>query len=252
MRHGRFEFRDQDDLLDYLTNVFRLPPTESSRWRFSRKGKYQRVDEKDNPIFTFGDPIIDLMTNRHGITVVKGEVHDMRDRAIRMDGLRGGTYAVDLSSYAKEIQQLQLAQIALGSQEYALLECTRGMVSFASRNPSNIYFTAVGATMQFHAWRTNAYPFYWSMGAHIETWNSTFTSARIDSKYGVFGGNSNICNVLHRDFDTDSTDDYVDEWEAGSFWSIVPDGHRSHCWANWKGMLKSGDVSKGDCGAWNG
>ena len=252
MQHGRFEFKDQDDLLDYLTNTFQLPSKEGSRWRISRKGKYQRVDEKDNPIFTFGDPIVDLITNRHGITVIKGEVYDVRDSALRMDGFRGGVHTIDLSSYIDDIKRVQLAKAVLEPRDFALLECTPEVVAFASRNPSVLNFYASGgAHMKFRAWRTNL-GFYWSMGAEIETWNSLFSTARIDSKYGVFGGSSNTCNVLHRDFDTDSTDDYMDEWEAGSLFSTVPDGHRSHCTAFWKGMTKSGDVSKGECGAWNG
>lgn len=37
IRPGRFEFKDHDDLLDYLTGAFRLPTARGSRWRLSRK-----------------------------------------------------------------------------------------------------------------------------------------------------------------------------------------------------------------------
>jgi hypothetical protein len=169
MQHGRFEFKDQDDLLDYLTNTFQLPSKEGSRWRISRKGKYQRVDEKDNPIFTFGDPIVDLITNRHGITVIKGEMYDVRDSALRMDGCRGGVHTIDLSSYIDDIKRVQLAKAVLEPRDFALLECTPEVVAFASRNPSVLdFYASGGAHMKFRAWRTNL-GFYWSMGAEIET-----------------------------------------------------------------------------------
>jgi hypothetical protein len=126
MQYGRFEFKDQNDLLDYLTNAFQLPSKEKSPWRISRKGKYQRVDEKDNPIFTFGDPIVDLITNRHGITIIKGEVYDVRDLALRMDGRRGGVHTIDFGPYV-DIEILTLTPTMIiwtnGKRDHFFPQC---------------------------------------------------------------------------------------------------------------------------------
>jgi hypothetical protein len=39
-----------------------------------------------------------------------------------------------------------------------------------------------GGHLRFKAWKKN-YPFYWSMGAEIETWGGNFISATIESIY---------------------------------------------------------------------
>lgn len=253
MEHDQFEFKDRDELQAYLTKVFHFPATSEQRASFSRKGRYQRVDNRGNPIFTFGDPVLDLITNRHGIMIVAGEVFDFRSKAITEGGLRGGRRAVNLSPHIETVKQMLLAESMAPKGGYELVESSSMGMTFASRNPSLMVFsTSTGAAglLTFRAWRTNAW-FYWSVGTEIYTWGPNFSSASIDSKYGDHLGNSNTCGVTKRDSDSDTNDDYVDEWEAGGF-SSPPTGHQSRCQANWGGGSRSGTVSKGTCGSWQG
>ena len=76
----------------------------------------------------------------------------------------------------------------------------------------------------------------------IETWggsDSHFSYARIDSWYG----NAAIgpCTFLKYDNDSDTNDDFVDEYEWGV--NAVPaDGVNSFCTANWRNMEKTATV----------
>jgi hypothetical protein len=253
MEPDQFEFKDRDELQAYLAKAFHFPATSAQRASFSRKGRYQRIDDRGNPIFTFGDPILDLITNRHGLTIVAGEVFDFRSKAITEGGLRGGRLGMNLTPHIGAIQQMLLAESMAPKGGYELVECSAKGMTFASRNPSTMMFTrSSGAPglLTFRAWRTNAW-FYWSLGTEIYTLGPEFSSARIESKYGDHLGNSNTCGVLKRDSDSDTNDDYVDEWEAGGF-SDAPAGHQSRCEAHWGGDFRSGTVRKGTCGSWQG
>lgn len=253
MEHGQFEFKDRDELQAYLSKVFHFPASSEQRASFSRKGRYQRVDDRGNPLFTFGDPILDLITNRHGVTIVAGEVFDFRSKAITEGGLRGGRIGTNLAPHIDTVKQMLLAESMAPKGGYELVECSAESMTFASRNPSSMVFaTTTGApgVLTFRAWRTNAW-FYWSVGTEIYTLGPNFSFASIESKYGDHLGNSNTCGVTRRDSDSDTNDDYVDEWEAGGF-SSPPTGHQSRCQANWGGGSRSGTVSKGTCGSWQG
>jgi hypothetical protein len=56
---GRSEFKDMVDLVSYIANNFQIKPGESMlSERMVRCGKYQRLNERDEPIFTFGEPVL--------------------------------------------------------------------------------------------------------------------------------------------------------------------------------------------------
>lgn len=59
MRPGQFEFKNQEEIRSYLAKVFSVDHKISNLngGTIKRSGKYQRIDEKGDPIFTFGDPI---------------------------------------------------------------------------------------------------------------------------------------------------------------------------------------------------
>src|ERR1044071_9988880 len=64
---GRDSFDDQDDLLKYLAATFPVAKDgDGRRFTVKRTGKYQRVNAKGDPVFTFGDPVLDLVTDEHG------------------------------------------------------------------------------------------------------------------------------------------------------------------------------------------
>ena len=59
MRPGQSNFKHQEEINAYLTKAF-LQDYDISNFSggtIRRSGKYQRIDEKGDPIFTFGDPI---------------------------------------------------------------------------------------------------------------------------------------------------------------------------------------------------
>jgi hypothetical protein len=247
----QFEFKDRQELQTYLSTVLGFSSTDEPRLSLSRKGRYRRVDHRGDPIFTFGDPVLDLITNRHGLTIVGNDVYDFRSKVITDGVLHGGRLGVDLAPRLDEMERHLLAEANSPKGGYTLLEADKHGMAFASRNPSSMVFTATGSgLLRFSAWRTNAF-FYWSIGADIDCIGANFVTASVDSKYGEFGGNSNICNVVKRDSDSDANDDYVDERETGAFGS-PPKGVESRCRANWGGATRNGTVSKGSCGAWNG
>lgn len=82
------------------------------------------------------------------------------------------------------------------------------------------------------------------MGAEIETWPDDFTTARIDSVY-IDWFYAQICFVVKRDSDSDTNDDYLDEYEWGSF-APQPIRVQSLCNAEYKGQRFSGTVEAGD------
>lgn len=73
-------------------------------------------------MLTFGDPVLDMITNRHGITVIKGEVYNVFDRVLREGGPRGGVRSRDLGPYLDDIRRMQLARAVLDRRDFALLE----------------------------------------------------------------------------------------------------------------------------------
>jgi hypothetical protein len=101
--------------------------------------------------------------------------------------------------------------------------------------------------MRFRSWKTN-YIFYRSIGTEIETWGGNFTSASIESMYAdpIVSGNPFVCGVTKRDSDSDTNDDYVDEYETGVF-ANPASTVQSFCTALWKGQTKGGTVRKGSC-----
>lgn len=255
---GRFEFKDWDDFFSYLSQHFGAPASGGGgvRGSLSRKGKYQRVDDDGNQIFTFGDPILDLVTNRHGLLIIGGAVHDLRAESLKAGPRRGGLRAVDLAPHHEALKRKQLQDAVLGEGNFVLVECDAENATLASRNPSTLDFWSGNARMRFRAWRTNV-GIYFNLGAEIETWGGDFETAYIMGRYGEHlpmgsGQMSDECFVLAVDTDDDEEDDYVDEFEWGTGVGFtVPDGVRSFCKAKWRGTLRSGTVQKGSCTKWS-
>ena len=79
LRVGRSNFKHEDDLLSYLAQAF---PVEKDSFghRFSvkRKGKYNRVDKSNRIVFTFVDPVLDLITDERGYVTIGGQRYDLR------------------------------------------------------------------------------------------------------------------------------------------------------------------------------
>lgn len=245
---GRSTFKDQGELNAYLADVLSLKnKAAAGHLTVRRKGKYQRVDRMGSPIYTFGDPILDLITDERGSLSVGRDTIDLLHRDITSPrNRRGGILSVDLSLDRKDLKRQQLAE-ALGSDgKRTLLQRSSGRLAVAASNPSQLDFWVGSAHLRFRSWKSNYYV-YRSIGSEIETWGGKFVSAEIQSMYAdPVVGNPFICGIVKRDADRDTNDDYVDEYEYGIA-AKTPSSVRSFCQANWKGQLWGGTITKGDC-----
>jgi hypothetical protein len=243
---ARWDFQDRSELVDHLAQLLSLDPAAGGlRGTAVCRGKYERRDADGNRAFTFGDPILDLITSPDGTLIVGGLRTDVA--ALELSSARqrtGGIRSIDLTVISQAMWDLQTAQAAMGQGDHALVECNRDVVALASTNPSKRDFRWNGTSdlLRFKAWR-KSYPFYWSMGAEIETWGHDFDSARIESRYlDIIAGA--VCAAVKVDSDSDTDDDYVDEYE----WGVnAPQPLRvvSNCTADWHGERFGGQVAAG-------
>lgn len=241
----RSTFGSAQELTAYIGQVLGLAESGGpGRFRIKRKGKYQRVDRSGRPIFTFGDPVLDAITDEHGSVAVGREHFNLLPFELAADR-RGGISSIDLGGDTVRHDLVREATALNGTR--TLVEHTADGSVIASKNPSQLDFFIGSAHMRFRSWKTN-YVFYRSIGSEIETWGGNFTSARIESMYAdpIVGGNPFICGVTKRDSDSDTNDDYVDEYETGVF-ANPASSVRSFCTALWKGQTKGGTVGKGSC-----
>jgi len=68
MRMGKSKFHDREDFQVYMGAVFPEMNSENGI-PVSLRGKYRRLDENGRNIFTFGDPLLDLVTDRFGFII---------------------------------------------------------------------------------------------------------------------------------------------------------------------------------------
>lgn len=270
VRCSKHEFRDREDLIKYLSQWFPLRTGETgAKLRIIRTGKYQRVDAKNAPIFTFGDILLDLMTNEMGKVVLNGRTHDLRARALT-HRRRGGIRSIDLHPYRDELRRHQVARAVLGEGNSILLNCDGDRASMANListkpkedvesspspfvpgPPRDIDFWDGGDHMRFHAYDDD-YWVGWAIGAEIETWGADFTYARVDSQFGyaVTPGALAACAAAGGiESDSDSNTDIISATAWGLF-GEKPHGVVSECTADWKGRLYNDTVGAGGCAFW--
>lgn len=249
LKSERSKFESREDLVSYLADVLGLPDRRNSaRLSLKRKGKYQRLARSGRPIFTFGDPILDLVTDEHGWVTIGAETyHPLAAELGAPQSRSGGVSTLDLQVNHEEIRRQQILEAVSLNGSRALVEHTAERTVIASTNPSVLDFWSGSAHMRFRSWKKN-YVFYRSIGTEIETWGGNFNSASIQSQYAdpVVPSNPFICGITKRDSDSDTNDDYVDEYEVGVFANPAATV-RSYCEARWKGQTHAGTVWKGDC-----
>jgi hypothetical protein len=227
---ARTEFADEEDLLAYLKQFFPIVGEgKVARMTICRKGRYQRIDSMQRPILTFGDPVLDLITDPSGRVRIGATAHDF--------------------------QSLLSAGRIFASGTDSKLAIDTLPINPAAPKKNAIDFTDGNFRMRFHAWRSN-YLLFWKMGAEIETWGENFTWARIDSQYGGAVGTDGtvggaLCGVMKTGSDEAVDDDYIDEYEWGTAGSVQPASVRSMCSAVWRGELRQRLVEAGEaCQAW--
>lgn len=244
MTRGKCDFKSPDELLKYIGNSFGVGlGSNSLRGSVSRSGKYQKVDKSGNPVLTLGDPILDLISDDEGRVVIGREGVHLTAAEFNSSRYRsGGIRSIDLSGITEVLAQSQLLSSARGEGDFVLVESSDRVVSFASTNPSQLdFYPTGGGHIRFKAWKKNWA--YWSMGAEIETWGGDFKSARIDSAY-IDTFYAKTCFVVKTDSDSDTNDDYVDEYE----WGInapQPIRVESVCNARFKNRQFTGNVQAG-------
>ena len=186
MQCARFEFESANDLVRYVADQI---PSESHGRGIAgtlvRTGKYQRVSRQGEQVFSFGDPLLDLVTNDEGTIVIGGREFDLRaaelghlDKRRRSDHhrLQRGPVAAGSSHLQAAVTQ---------TERLALVECTDESLIVASRNPHEQWFYQGTTKMRFRAF-DRSYFVYEKIGAEIETWGHDFRSASISSRYGRF------------------------------------------------------------------
>jgi hypothetical protein len=153
-------------------------------FRGSPIGKYQKVDKSGNPVLTIGDPILDLVFDDEARVFIGGEAIHLTTTEFSSARYRsGGIRSIDLSGVSSALAQSQLLAAARGEGDFALVGSSDRVLSFAATNPSQRdFYQHPEGTSPFKGWK-KSYPFYWSMGAEIETWGGNFTSATIESVY---------------------------------------------------------------------
>jgi hypothetical protein len=241
---GRWEFDDYDDLVGYIADLLSVEiGADGLRGTIRQVGKYERRDVKGERSFTFGDPILDLITDPAGSLSVAGRAHHLAVDELGSPRHRfGGNRRIDLAGASNVLLDTHLARAAMGQGDMTIVEANDDVVAFASTNPSQRDFIRNGHQLRFKAWKKNL-TFYWSMGAEIETWGHDFTTAKIESTYYADLGHG-ICTVVKTDSDSDKNDDYVDEYEWGVN-STQPLRVVSRCTANWDGAVFLGQVEAG-------
>jgi hypothetical protein len=198
-------------------------------------------------VFTFGDPVLDLITDEHGWLTIGGRRHNLAAAEVADPAARsGGVSTIDLSPRPGELDHI-IRQASLGTGRFSIVEAGADRAIITTTNPSEYGFYSGGAKMRFRAFKKNDWV-GWKMGADIETWGGDFTRAEIQSDYGMTVWD-NVCGVAKHDSDSDTNDDYVDEYEWGIN-SSPPTGVRSICTATWKGTTNERIVTKGSCDYW--
>jgi hypothetical protein len=232
MKPGRNQFKDEADLVSYLSQAFPVLQDEKGGFRgtIKRVSKYRRIDERNTTVFTFGDPILDLITDENGFVYVGDKLFDLKSIEMEDEERRRGGILESGSILDK------------GDPEFAKCSATTSAAQSSCGSQYWVPSSTASQRMRFRAWK-NMYTFYWSQGSDIETWNRHFVTAEIHSSYG-YPVTYNFCGILKNDSDHDSNDDYVDEYEWGISAPLMI-GHRSNCIALWNGTYHFRKVCRG-------
>ena len=96
-----------------------------------------------------------------------------------------------------------------------LIEHTEDRLVVATTNPSQLDFWQGSAHMRFRSWKSN-YGFYPKYRQRDRDVGWRLPPGRDTEHYAdpVVGGNPFICGIVKRDSDSDTNDDYVDEYES--------------------------------------
>jgi hypothetical protein len=247
LRAGHGQYETVEALVAEVSKSFPSERIGSGlRGKLTRVGKYTRVTETGDKTFTFGDPILDLITDDHGNLRVGGRDFRPYVAELAMQDRGGGISSIAVADDVERVRDaLRIASLS-GETRFSVLEDEGEDLILASRNPHELWFYRGSTKMRFRAFR-KSYFVYIKMGADIETWGQDFRRASISSTYGSFVSGLSQCFAVGSDSDSDTNDDYVDEyeWFLGGGVESGFDGVRSSCVATWHDRVYPGTVEYG-------
>ena len=92
---------------------------------------------RGSPIGTIGDPILDLVSDDEARVFIGGEAIHLTTTEFSSARYRsGGIRSIDLSGVSSALAQSQLLAAARGEGDFALVESSERVLSFAATNPS--------------------------------------------------------------------------------------------------------------------
>jgi hypothetical protein len=133
LRPEKNDFHSYRDILVYIAQIYPSMANEDGTITGSIKriGKYKRLNKSDEPIFTFGDPILDLITDENGLIKIAGKRIDMR--MAELSGQRGGGIStIDLSLHANNILDYQIIEAAQNLNGMTIIECNQEQTIIAT------------------------------------------------------------------------------------------------------------------------
>ncbi|MBI4853792.1 MAG: hypothetical protein HY819_18515 [Acidobacteria bacterium] len=230
LKPGRNIFRDEDDLINYLLEAFLMEKDEKGGMRGTVRcvSAYERINESGKSIFTFEDPILDLITDEDGNLTISGTRINAKDIVLANE---------------RESFSLNKAQVSTASIDAKLSNLvSKASFSATQSIPSQIFFPSSSAIprIRFKAYIDVAGS-VWRAGANIKTKKLDFVSASITGHYAL---DPITCFEVKTDFDSDTTDNFLNEFEFGVN-STPASGVRSECRALWNGINFRETVAKG-------
>jgi len=176
------------------------------------------------------DPVLALITSPHGEVEIGGRSFNASAGFIgaARPGARGPGGRTDLPGVM--------------AHEVACYDDLSGFERCEDENGKSVTFGDDTGWIRFRAYRKSNW-LYWSMGAEIDTFGPDFEAAIINSRY-YQEFYAQVCVVQKYDSDSDSNDDFLDEYE----WGInapQPIRVEALCRAQWQGKRISAVVSAG-------
>ena len=230
----RWKFADVEELVAYVAKVFEIEPLNerSIRGTISRTRLREGSGTRDGESVLFNNTILDHITSPRGELTIGTITHDMR-----IGRIGTARRAISGSDLYQPPNYFTALSVACFDDASGLERCESddgSVLTFRDRGS--------GATVRFESWKDTG--FYWEMGTEIVTNGLDFDAAIINSHYLITAWGQ-TCAVGVIDEDSDTNDDYLDEYEWGLF-SEQPERVVSLCRVQWNGHRLAGMVSTGD------
>jgi len=226
----RWQFTSIEELVEYVATLTNIEPLskQSIRMKGSEVG-FLRKTGTSNGNVPYKNPVLDHITSPHGEIVIGSQSFLLRARRLGPSRRR----------------IITLEPPTIGSFAPHALSCyddSSGLEICMSDDGSMITYSYGAASMSFKSYKDASGP-YWEMGTEVKTSGLNFEAAMINSRY-IGEGYGQTCGVEY-DQDSDTQDNYLDEYESGIF-APQPKRVMSLCRVQWHDRRISGVVSAGE------